>query len=98
MRKDWEYLDSSYCKSGLMICSSCNKSIEGEYRCRDAGEKYITQHRKCCATDPNWATLDQQSQAQKQHRDEFLKAAIAFRDRWDTDALDDLIESLGGED
>lgn len=93
-RKDWSYENSSSAAHGRMRCSVCRQPIQGEYRVRDAGNAFVTQHRACCPADPMWARLDRNRAAQAKHYNDLLQAAIAFRDRWGITELDELIESL----
>lgn len=59
-RKDWTYHHSDHGKHGLMRCGFCGKEIVGQYRARDAGDKFVTHHRGCSADDANWARLDRE--------------------------------------
>lgn len=93
-RKDWSYTNATSGSHGLMRCCSCGKAIEGEYRVRDAGSKFVTQHRACSRDDPMWARIDRERNAKAKHYNDLRQAAIAFRDRWGISDLDDLIESL----
>lgn len=90
----WQYTNSTGTRVGLMRCTTCNQSIEGDYRYRETEDAYLPQHRDCCASDPMWARLDACTAAEiKQYRVK-LAAYQAFRDQWDEEDLDDSIAGI----
>ncbi len=94
-KKVFRYADSRMCRTGLMICGACGKSIDsGMYRYRDAGEKYVNHHRACSLDDPKWSEMDAQQAWNDAANKALLQAATTFRDEWKIDDLDELIESL----
>lgn len=93
-RKDWEYTDSSHGSHGTMRCAACGKSVQGEYRVRNGRNGFVVMHRSCSSEDVNWTRIDGQRAKRAANDVALLHAAIAFRDRWQVSALDDLIESL----
>ena len=97
-RTDWQYVDSRYAAHGTMRCNACGKPVQGQYRVRDGRAGFVLMHRACSADDPKWARLDIEADAREVRADELRRAAIAFRKRWGVSELDELIESLGGED
>ncbi|GGO89160.1 hypothetical protein GCM10011348_46260 [Marinobacterium nitratireducens] len=97
MAKKWDYyIDDARTHSyGLMICSACgNKITKGEFRVRETEDAYITQHRSCSHTDGQWARRDAQRENRIRRAKDQLAAAIEFRDRWGTEALNDEIDDL----
>ena len=93
-RKDWQYTDSRHGSHGTMRCNACGKAIEGEYRYREGRNGFVVIHRACSSEDMGWARIDGQRAKRAENDAELLQAAVAFRDRWQVSALDDLIESL----
>ncbi len=80
---------------GLMICAACSKPIEtGQYRVKDTPDAYITHHRACLPLDPMWERMDAEKAEQIRNMEMMLADAEAFRKRWDTEALDELIGEL----
>ena len=78
-----------------MVCTACRKKItEGQYRVRETPEAYLSQHRKCSETDPNWGELNAQAEKKKQHFANYLAACIEFKNEWGCDELDELIHEL----
>lgn len=89
-------------RKGSMQCGACGKPItSGEYRSAQKSANYdwhyVTHHRACCESDPQWAKKDA-ANVKRQARDEaLLRACEVFRSKWDIDDLDDLIDSLTPE-
>lgn len=99
--KQWTYTIADNCRTGTMICTCCGKKITtGEYRYRmkyhsDSDKDYfINQHRECTLDDPNWAKLSKEALLREERNKQMLAEAIAFRDKWNTYELDELIEDL----
>ena len=91
----WTYHNSNSTRLGSMICATCGKAIDsGMYRCRDAGDRYVTHHKSCSLSDPKWAELDGENQKYMAHLQERLSATIAFRDKWEMHILDDEIDAM----
>lgn len=79
MAKHWDTANAPSSKHGLMVCPTCNRSItEGEYRVRDAGEAYVTQHRACSSEWEGWSLLDRQrAKSQRAAKQEAIAALLA---------------------
>ena len=85
-----------------MICGACRKSIDEKTEDFRAGVKsdplegwrYVTHHRACLPDDGEFRSLELRRERQAEHNKSLLSAAIAFRDQWQVDNLDDLIEDL----
>lgn len=95
MKGDWQYAgDASRSRVGLMFCNACHRPIiDGEFRYRDVGEAYVTQHRACTLQDYAWKrrnALEAERVAKHKAR---LAAFEAFRNLWGADQLD---EEIGG--
>lgn len=95
-----QYLSTPGSSCGTMVCGACGQPITNcEYRSyqrsdKDEGWRFVTHHRDCCANDAGWAKLDA-ARASSIDRDRIMLAqAEAFRDRWNVDDLDDLIDDL----
>ena len=95
MSKQWNYSCAPASQHGTMVCTACRKKItEGQYRVRETPEAYLSQHRKCSETDPNWGELNAQAEKKKQHFANYLAACIEFKNEWGCDELDELIHEL----
>ncbi|MBB4004439.1 hypothetical protein [Aurantimonas endophytica] len=85
-RSKWKgcrYENASTSRHGLMVCNVCSQSIdEGDYRCRETEEAYITQHRACSQDDPQWAVLDRQRANHAARQERLAEAATAFIEYW----------------
>lgn len=95
-RKDYNIvMDARTSRHGLMKCSACGNDIkDGPYRYRDAGDRYITQHKACSLSDPQWAEMETRQSWIAASNKALLDAAKSFRDEWKIEELDELIESL----
>lgn len=95
-KKHWWYIDDARHRAmGEMVCTGCNQPITiGSYRARDAGDRYITQHRACSSFDPEWERRDIKTRKSLNELEEKVNAYRAFRDKWNEYALDEAIESL----
>lgn len=95
MSKKWEwYCDAGNSFHGRMVCVSCHKSIDdGEYRCRETKDAYITQHRACSASDPMWAKRDGERVKLLVRERELHRDALAFVAKWGVVDLQDVIDS-----
>ncbi len=92
-RKDWVYAHAEGNRTGLMVCHACNKPItEGQYRYRDAGEKFVLAHRRCSATDPQWVKLDKESAEVSAYHANCYRAAKAFVNEFGLMDLEEVIE------
>jgi len=92
-RKDWSYAHVETSRIGLMVCHSCNKPIlEGEFRYRDAGEKYVLAHRKCCSDDQKWGELDRQSDDIRDYNERCYRAAKEFINEFGVMDMEDFID------
>lgn len=59
MAKSYEYTNTDAASIGRMICAGCGKKITaGDYRYRDARDRYVLHHRACSSQDPKWALKD----------------------------------------
>lgn len=94
--KKWGYTHSDHSRHGRMVCSQCSQLIFGEYRYRDAGDKYITEHRSCSTEDRMWARVDKEREQERERCRVRLEAFKAFRDQWawKDDAFEHEIEYL----
>lgn len=78
-----------------MVCSSCHQHIiEGQYRYRDGGPRWITIHRACSADDPQWRKMDSEQSANHHRLTLRLEAFKQFRETWKTHSLDDEITEM----
>lgn len=80
--KDAEYLDAQVVRSGEMVCCSCHKLIEGEYRSREADDAYINQHRECSEHDVVWSKRDAEKASCLALIERRKSAAIDFISEW----------------
>ena len=90
----WNYTNSTTSQHGRMQCHACRKPIIGDYRYRDGRDGFILNHRSCSTDDKMWAQRDAEQVQRRVSAEEQLKAYKAFRDRWNEEALDDVIEEL----
>jgi len=98
MAKNFSYCDSKNSRHGRMVCYACGKPImSGLYRVRYTDEAFITHHRACSLDDKHWAKLDAQKSNQLAYYEKRLAAFKEFREKWNTDALDEEIESMERE-
>ncbi|AXQ68940.1 hypothetical protein HOU00_gp185 [Caulobacter phage CcrPW] len=96
---DHQYYCDTGSRHGEMRCGGCGKPItEGPYRVYKRTKAYdwyyVTFHRACCEDDPQWAKLDAAREASLARDQRLYAAAVRFRDKWQVDDLDDLIERL----
>lgn len=92
MAKKYSYAHTSYSHCGLMICSGCSKKItDGDYRYREGKDGYILHHRDCSQDDPQWNVIKKQREDAAKRYADMLREAIAFRDKFQVDDLDELI-------
>ena len=94
--KNWYYeKDARASKRGRMICEICGKSIhQRAYRYYETEEAYISQHRECSLDDPEWKKIDRLNEKAYQHSARLLAACLKFKNYWNVDALDGLIDEL----
>lgn len=98
-RHGYQCLDAATSSTGEMRCATCGtKIISGEYlsykktKAYDWG--YVTHHRACQSDHPLFAKRDREIAAHNEHARQYLIAAEAFRDTWETDDLDETIDDL----
>lgn len=102
MSKKWNwYCDARRSLHGLMVCDVCNKPItDGEYRCRETKNTYVTQHKACSASDPMWAKIDEDRVKALIRKKELHRDVLAFVEKWGVVDLQDVLDSHqtgGGE-
>lgn len=79
---------------GLMICACCHKPItQGQYRYRDAGDRYITHHRACCPNDPTWARGDAEYKRLMDRYEQMRQDALAFYAKWGLTDIANLVDA-----
>jgi hypothetical protein len=95
--KKWNYTVAGRSSYGLMKCAGCGKQItDGQFRYRETDDAFVTQHRACSESDANWARMDEALARNTADARLKMAAFVEFRDRWQTDALDDAIDELRG--
>lgn len=79
-----------------MRCNTCKKGIKGQYRSWFSYklDGYINDHKACCIDDPMWNKLENNELKLKEYHKSLLDACQEFKEKWNVDELDDLIESL----
>lgn len=96
----WQYSNADTHRCGTMQCTMCGKEIEqGEFRYREAYDDrgfHAHQHRACVPEDQHeyWHFQEDKARAHKARNAQYLEACKAFRDLWNTAALDDEIAEL----
>ena len=87
--------------AGTMICACCHKPIDATaedwmyYTKPKRGDwGYVCFHRRCRPDDTGWAKREAEIAKHLERNKRLVVAAIAFRDEWNVDCLDDLIDAL----
>jgi hypothetical protein len=105
---DHQYFgENSNCTTGTMICAGCNKPIQPDQSFRSYKRSkahdwdFVTHHKKCCLTDPEWARIAARQQQQASRHAQILQDLRAVAKKYsitdDFSFADYAAESLGGD-
>lgn len=95
--KHYRYATASNSSHGEMRCYVCGKFIEaGAYRYHETPNAYVTAHRACTESDPEWEKIDSRNAASEKWRRGLSEACVEFRSKWGVTELDCyIIEATG---